>query len=45
MFHVTPRLSLAGELAELAATLGLRARSESRFRGYAVYALVERPAA
>jgi S-adenosylmethionine-diacylgycerolhomoserine-N-methlytransferase len=45
MFHVTPRLSLAGELAELAATLGLRSRSVSRFRGYAIYAVAERPAA
>jgi S-adenosylmethionine-diacylgycerolhomoserine-N-methlytransferase len=42
IFHVTPRLTLAAELARLAASLGLRCRSVSRFRGYAIYAVVER---
>ena len=45
MFHVTPRLTLAAELAGLAASLGLRCRSVSRLRGYAIYAVVERPSA
>jgi S-adenosylmethionine-diacylgycerolhomoserine-N-methlytransferase len=45
LFHVAPRLTLPAELAKLANTLGLRSRTESRFRGYAVYAVAERPAA
>jgi S-adenosylmethionine-diacylgycerolhomoserine-N-methlytransferase len=45
LFHVAPRLTLAAELAKLAGSLGLRCRSASRFRGYAIYAVVERPAA
>jgi S-adenosylmethionine-diacylgycerolhomoserine-N-methlytransferase len=43
LFHVAPRLTLSAELAELAGALGLRSRTESRFRGYAVYAVAERP--
>ena len=43
LFHVAPRRTLPDDLAALAASLGLRSRSESRFRGYAVYAVAERP--
>ncbi|MFI5011240.1 MAG: class I SAM-dependent methyltransferase [Hyphomicrobiales bacterium] len=43
IFHVTPRLTLAAELAGLANSRGLRARSASRFRGYAIYGVIERP--
>ena len=43
LFHVAPRRTLPNDLAALAASLGLRSRSESRFRGYAVYAVAERP--
>jgi S-adenosylmethionine-diacylgycerolhomoserine-N-methlytransferase len=43
LFHVAPRLTLPEELTGLSASLGLRARSESRFRGYSVYAVAERP--
>jgi S-adenosylmethionine-diacylgycerolhomoserine-N-methlytransferase len=45
LFHVAPRLTLPEELTGLSASLGLRARSESRFRGYSVYAVAERPSA
>jgi S-adenosylmethionine-diacylgycerolhomoserine-N-methlytransferase len=43
LFHVSPRKTLAAELSRLALSLGLRAKAESRFRGYAVYAVAERP--
>jgi S-adenosylmethionine-diacylgycerolhomoserine-N-methlytransferase len=45
LFHVAPRRTLAAELAELARSKGLGRRSVSRFRGYALYAVVERPVA
>ena len=41
--HVSPRKTLPAELARLAASLGLTVRAESRFRGYAVYAVAQRP--
>jgi S-adenosylmethionine-diacylgycerolhomoserine-N-methlytransferase len=40
LFHVTPRLTLAAELAELAGSKGLRCRTLSRFRGYALFAML-----
>jgi S-adenosylmethionine-diacylgycerolhomoserine-N-methlytransferase len=45
IFHVAPRLTLPAELSELAKAFGLSARAESRFRGYSIYAVAERPAA
>ena len=42
-FHVSPRLTLEAEVAELAAKLGLDCRSSCRFRSYAIYAVLERP--
>jgi S-adenosylmethionine-diacylgycerolhomoserine-N-methlytransferase len=44
-FHVSPRLTLEPELAELADALGLHCRATRRFRSYAIYAVVERPPA
>jgi S-adenosylmethionine-diacylgycerolhomoserine-N-methlytransferase len=43
LFHVSPRRTLPAELASLAGGLGLVARTESRFCGYAVYAVAQRP--
>jgi S-adenosylmethionine-diacylgycerolhomoserine-N-methlytransferase len=42
-FEVTPRIDLTAILGDLAAQRALRWRAVSRFRGYAVHAIVERP--
>jgi len=43
LFHVTPRLSLAAALTDVARTRGLRCRTISSFRGYALCAVLEPP--
>jgi S-adenosylmethionine-diacylgycerolhomoserine-N-methlytransferase len=42
VFHVTPRADLTKTLADLARQRGLDWRATSRFRGYAIYAVVVR---
>jgi S-adenosylmethionine-diacylgycerolhomoserine-N-methlytransferase len=44
-FDVTPRLTLRDELAELSASRGVRWRARDHRRGYAIRAVVEKPAA
>lgn len=44
LFHVTPRLTLARDVAALGQELHLIASSRSLFRGYAIMARIERPA-
>jgi S-adenosylmethionine-diacylgycerolhomoserine-N-methlytransferase len=41
-FDVTPRLELSKAIADLGETRRFRWRAESRFRGYAIHAIVER---
>ncbi|MBV9112795.1 MAG: class I SAM-dependent methyltransferase [Hyphomicrobiales bacterium] len=40
LFHVTPRETLAAELAQLAKAQGLHCKTASRFRGYALCAVL-----
>ncbi len=44
-FDVTPRASLRAELAALAASRGVRCDARDHLRGYAIRAVVEKPAA
>ncbi|WP_158811468.1 class I SAM-dependent methyltransferase [Beijerinckia sp. L45] len=44
LFHVTPRLTLARDVAALGDELQMKASSRPRFRGYAIEARMERPA-
>ncbi|MBV9567101.1 MAG: class I SAM-dependent methyltransferase [Hyphomicrobiales bacterium] len=41
LFHVTPRGALAAELAQLAKAKGLHCKTVSRFRGYALCAVLD----
>ena len=43
LFHVTPRLTLARDVASLASDLNLIGSSRPRFRGYAIAARIDRP--
>ncbi len=44
-FDVTPRASLRAELAALSASRGVRFRAQDHLRGYAIRAVVDKPAA
>ena len=44
LFHVTPRLTLAQDVASLGKELDMAASSHPRFRGYAITARLVRPA-
>jgi S-adenosylmethionine-diacylgycerolhomoserine-N-methlytransferase len=44
-FDVTPRAALRAELAALAASRGVRCEARDHLRGYAIRAVVEKPAA
>jgi len=43
-FDVTPRVTLRAELAALAASRGVRCEARDHFRGYAIRAVIEKPA-
>jgi S-adenosylmethionine-diacylgycerolhomoserine-N-methlytransferase len=44
LFHVTPRLTLAKDVAALGAELRMKTSSHPRFRGYAIAARIDRAA-